>query len=278
MEWFRWFVGSATDPKFLVVARRSGQNVAAVVAVWAMLLERACASDERGSIVGFDREGADVALGLPDGAAQAIVEAMREKGLHDGERITAWSRRQPKREDSSRERMRAMREKRKVTRCDAGNDGVTRCDARGEERRLDESEDKKTPLRGVVGGVTADASPSGPPPCPAEKIRELYNAVLSDAGLPEAKVLGKALQGQIRARWREDRERRDLAWWRRYFEHVRRCDWLMGRVDGRGGQPFRASLNWLTGAENMGKVLNGQYDPRGGGASALDEWAKGDAA
>ena len=41
MNWFRWYTGTATDPKFLVVARLSGQNVASVVAVWAMLLERA---------------------------------------------------------------------------------------------------------------------------------------------------------------------------------------------------------------------------------------------
>ena len=44
MEWFRWFEGSTTDPKFAVVARRSGQPVAFVIAVWAQILERASAS------------------------------------------------------------------------------------------------------------------------------------------------------------------------------------------------------------------------------------------
>ena len=47
MNWFRWYTGTATDPKFLVVARLAGQNVAAVVAVWAMLLERASDAGER---------------------------------------------------------------------------------------------------------------------------------------------------------------------------------------------------------------------------------------
>ena len=52
MEWFRWFEGSTTDPKFAVVARRTGQPVAFVIAVWAQILERASASKERGCIDG----------------------------------------------------------------------------------------------------------------------------------------------------------------------------------------------------------------------------------
>ena len=46
--------GSTTDPKFAVVARRTGQPVAFVIAVWAQILERASASKERGCIDGYD--------------------------------------------------------------------------------------------------------------------------------------------------------------------------------------------------------------------------------
>lgn len=98
MEWFRWFEGSTTDPKFAVVARRSGQPVAFVIAVWAQILERASASKERGCIDGYDCEGADVSLGLPDGAACAIVQALKDKGLIDEYRVCKWEQRQPKRE------------------------------------------------------------------------------------------------------------------------------------------------------------------------------------
>lgn len=98
MEWFRWFEGSTTDPKFAVVARRTGQPVAFVIAVWAQILERASASKERGCIDGYDCEGADVSLGLPDGAACAIVQALKDKGLIDEYRVCKWEQRQPKRE------------------------------------------------------------------------------------------------------------------------------------------------------------------------------------
>lgn len=63
MEWLKWFVGATTDPKFAVIARRSKQNMASVIAVWAMLLERAGQADERGEVEGFDCEGADIVLG-----------------------------------------------------------------------------------------------------------------------------------------------------------------------------------------------------------------------
>ena len=98
MEWFRWFEGSTTDPKFAVVARRTGYPVAFVIAVWAQLLERASASKERGCIDGYDCEGADVFLGLPDGAACAIEQALKDKGLIDEYRVCKWEQCQVKRE------------------------------------------------------------------------------------------------------------------------------------------------------------------------------------
>lgn len=94
MEWFKWFGGASNDPKFHVVARKTNQPMGFVVTVWAMILERASEAEDRGSIAGFDCEAADVVMGMPDGAACAIVEAMRAKGLIDGDRIYRWEERQ----------------------------------------------------------------------------------------------------------------------------------------------------------------------------------------
>lgn len=115
MEWLKWFVGATTDPKFAVVAKRSGQNMASVIAVWAMLLERAGQADERGEIEGFDCEGADIVLGLEDGAACSIMQAMQAKGLIDGECITNWDKRQRREEpEAVKERKRLQREREKL--------------------------------------------------------------------------------------------------------------------------------------------------------------------
>lgn len=115
MEWLKWFVGATTDPKFAVIARRSKKNLASVIAVWAMLLERAGQADDRGEVEGFDCEGADIVLGLEDGAACSILQAMRDKGLITNGRITNWDKRQRRDEpEAVKERKRLQREREKL--------------------------------------------------------------------------------------------------------------------------------------------------------------------
>lgn len=115
MEWLKWHIGSAIDPKFSVVAKRSGYNVAAVIAIWTMILERAGQAEERGNIMGFDCEAADVALGLPDGAACAIIDALQSKGLIRGDRVANWEKRQSTDvTEAARERKRLQREREKL--------------------------------------------------------------------------------------------------------------------------------------------------------------------
>ena len=138
------------------------------------------------------------------------------------------------------------------------------------------SSETKSLLRGesVPGG--AGAPPVRIEDCPHGEIVLLYNSILADAGLPEVRVWGETQKAMLRSRWREDKARRDPAWWRAFFERVKACPLLMGKVEGRGGAaPFRASLDWLVKPTNFGKVLNGNFDPQGAGRSGLDDWATG---
>lgn len=96
MAWIKWHVGAATDPKFRLIAKKAGTNVPAVLSVWLMLLERASEAD--GDFTGFDPEVAEIAMGIKAGKAQAILDAMREKGMIEGNVISAWEERQGKRE------------------------------------------------------------------------------------------------------------------------------------------------------------------------------------
>jgi hypothetical protein len=172
MDWLRWYHGSCTDPKFRVVAKKAarevdGIRVSDVLAVWAMILERASESDPRGSFSGFDCEGADVTLDMPDGSACAIRAALEAKGLVEGDMVVNWSKRQPKREreDNSTSRVRDYRERKKQesnTTCDNG----TPCNAtqRQETPRLDKSREELitgcTPLPPTGGGGLPDLPPS----------------------------------------------------------------------------------------------------------------------
>ncbi len=112
MQWFRWYHGTVDDRKWLVIARHSGQNRAVVLAVWCALLEFASQADDRGSVAAFDCESLDVLLGVEDGACAAVLRALAHKGLIVRDRLTAWDRRQPRREDESAvERQRRRRER-----------------------------------------------------------------------------------------------------------------------------------------------------------------------
>ena len=117
IDWFRWHHGSVNDPKFGLVARKAAARVGDVIAVWALILEQASANTERGLFGAIDCEATDFLLGADDGTTARILEAMQGRALVDGERVTRWEERQPKRErvdNTGTERKRQQRERDKA--------------------------------------------------------------------------------------------------------------------------------------------------------------------
>lgn len=113
MQWLRWYHGTVTDPKWRVVARRSGQTVPVVIAVWAAMLETASEATERGTLDGWLDEVVAAALDLEPEHVGAIREAMHGLTL-DGDSLSGWDKRQPQREDNtSSERVRRHRERKR---------------------------------------------------------------------------------------------------------------------------------------------------------------------
>lgn len=155
MDWLRWYNGTATDPKWRVIAKRAGVPLHMVLAVWPFVLENANEGRERGVLDHFDCEDVAAALDLAPAQVAAILEAMQGKVL-DGDRLSGWEKRNPKREreDSSTERVRRYREKQhRVTPCNASE---TPCNAekhleesRGEERTTSPSTDVEGAERGA---------------------------------------------------------------------------------------------------------------------------------
>lgn len=89
--------------------------------------------------------------------------------------------------------------------------------------------------------------------CPHEEIRKLYNSILPE--LPSCKIRNKTFDANTRSRWKEDKDRQKLEWWRYLFSLIRESDFLMGRTD----RPFMCSLDWIVKPTNMTKILNGNY-------------------
>lgn len=119
------------------------------------------------------------------------------------------------------------------------------------EREL-EGEMQKGEPSSTAGAVDA---------CPHGKIISLFAEILPE--LPVVKVMSETRKKTLRARWREDKERQNLDWWRDYFLRVKASDFLMGRVPSREGKaPFMATFDWLINPQNMAKTVEGNYANR----------------
>ncbi|NIJ86971.1 hypothetical protein FHY35_004021 [Xanthomonas arboricola] len=91
------------------------------------------------------------------------------------------------------------------------------------------------------------------PPCPHGEIIALYHELLPS--LRQVRTWEGKRPKHLQARWREDPQRQDLDWWRRFFVYVSRSDFLMGRKT-----EFAADLEWLIAPSNIAKVIEGKYE------------------
>lgn len=117
MEWLRWHHGTVGDPKLRMVAAEAGQPVAIVIAVWASLLECASLASDRGSISDFSPKLCAFTIGVEPAAVLAVLTAMREADMLVDDRVKAWDKRQPAREDDgATDRKRRQRERERTAR------------------------------------------------------------------------------------------------------------------------------------------------------------------
>lgn len=240
MDWFRWWHGTVTDPKFQWVARKSGQPVGSVIAVWAALLECASTATQgnadatRGNVASFDCNDYDVALGFEDGTVQAIFAAMEQKGLIADRCIAKWNERQPKREDSgnpntgalsSTERSRLRREKlkREATDATAMQRNATHGNGREEESREEEKE------------IT--------PSAPSEKIS--LDAGGEWIGIPAA----------LTAKWQEAYPAISLG-----AELSKASAWILANPKNKKSNYARFLTNWLCRAQDNAPKRGGNDD------------------
>lgn len=273
IDWFRWHHGSVTDPKFQLVARRASATVAEVIAMWACLLEAASSSVERGLTGPLDFEALDCALGLQDGRAGAIFQAMRERGLVDDQGwVAAWEKRQPKRERSdeqaSTDRVRAFRERK---RCETPRNASPNIETsvaadggsetpRGEERREELS------IEEPYGSSRRRPVAVDVPPCPQDQIVALYHDRLPE--LPRVKLTTDKRQKAARDFWRwvftakrADGQPRAtganeaMEWIADYFDHASGNDFLMGRKPSRGHEAWRADFDFLLSERGRKHVI-----------------------
>jgi hypothetical protein len=150
MDWFRSWHGAPTDPKWLLIAKRSETQAGIVSSiVWALFDFASQNSEDRGSIEGFDIETYAAFSGFDESTIGRVIECLKEKKVIVGGRLAAWERRQTKRDDNSTPRVQKCR--------NAMKHGVTHETLREEKIR----EDKKD-TEANASGAEAPIDPSTP--------------------------------------------------------------------------------------------------------------------
>lgn len=119
-DWVRLWHDMPTDPKWRVIARKSGASIAEVIATFNFVMVNASANaNERGRTHNLFADDIAAALDVDEALVEAILGAMKGKVICPDGTLLGWQKRQPKREDSSAERAKRWRDERKRTQANA---------------------------------------------------------------------------------------------------------------------------------------------------------------
>lgn len=98
MDWLRLWHDMPNDPKWRTIARVSSQPISLVQAMYVHLLVDASRNVTRGHVT-VTKEDIASALDVTDEQVEAVFLAMQGRVM-DGDRLSGWEGRQPKREDA----------------------------------------------------------------------------------------------------------------------------------------------------------------------------------
>ncbi len=277
MEWYRAYHGMPHDPKLQVVAKRSGQPMACVVAVWACVLDAASQHEPRG-VINIDAEEIAVVMGMELEAVESIIKSFRDKKMLDeNDRLTAWDKRQ---HTTSAERVRKHRNakkqdvtasntkkraatssngtKRKNSKKAPDTDSDTYSDAE-ENTDTDSKKDtnKKNREREEKKESEKEKQKTCGKPQILEQMLDIWNAeVQSKLTNGHKAKLTPRRKELMTCRWLEDFQQ-DIRAWQYYCEIIGKSDFCLGKLEGKG---WTIDLTWaVESSEHIAKILEGGF-------------------
>ena len=147
-NWFRSWHGAPTDNKWLLIAKKSGVPAGVVSAIVWALLDHASQHEERGTVSDFDIETYSVFSGFDMKHIETVVTFLAEKGVICDGRLSAWEKRQPKKEgDNSSDRVRAFRERKKNQQVTEMKRDETPCNEMKRDETLDKIREDKDKIK-----------------------------------------------------------------------------------------------------------------------------------
>lgn len=117
--------------------------------------------------------------------------------------------------------------------------------------------DSLIPDNSIDTNVSIVGNDKNIPDCPHQEIISLYKKNIPMGIQPKAWDGARAVA--LKSRWRERKERQDLAWWDKFFDYVSQSKFLTGQVVAKDRKPFEITLPWLLKPENFNKIIEGYY-------------------
>ena len=270
--WLRLWTETPNDPKFRSIAKISGQHITVVLSVFMHMLCSAKTSSEQGSLCDWVDEDIAAALDLDPEQVVAIRTAMQGKIL-DGDRMQNWEKRQPNREDDSRERVAACRARQKErTQNTPGNAEQNNVTHRNAPETETETETETEEDKNVIGdGDFAEdggEDRAAKTQVPYQQVVDLYHECCPS--LARVRQLTKKRRQLIKARWPGSIEP-----FRLVFSRAEQSDFLTGRKPSRDHPSWVADLEFILREESWAKISEGKYDNRGAPALSIEKLPRG---
>lgn len=281
MEWYRAYHGMPSDSKLQVVARRTKQPMAHVVAVWVSILDTASQADPRG-MVKLDPEELAVIQDIEFEAAEAIIQGFRDKGMIDENNVlTAWAKRQ---RTTSTERSRDSRAKKKqgatggnAAQQDAAQDDAaeqnetdatdrteknrtdseqSRADSE-EEQNSDKTKQNKKKTREQKKGESERKKQQICGQSVLHEMLDIWNAEVQSKLTGQHKaILTEKRKAFMSERWFDDFQQ-DIRAWQYFCEIIGRSEFLLGKIEGKD---WTVDLTWaVESQEHVAKVFEGGF-------------------
>jgi hypothetical protein len=274
MEWYRAYHGMPYDTKLRVIARRTSQPMAVVVAIWTCMLDAASQHDPRGFIK-IDPEEVAVVQDLELEVVEAVLQAFHDKGMIDeNNHLTAWDKRQ---HTTSTERSRKYRDAKQQDATpsntkqqsatqgnapqrknapDTDTDYRTDTDSEAEADSKKDSKQKKKRTRAEKKEREKEKQQIGGQNVLQEMLDIWNEEVQSKLTNSHKAILTPKRKELLTVRWIEDFAE-DIRAWRYYCEIIGSSDFCLGRIEGKN---WTIDLSWaIESSEHVAKILEGGF-------------------
>lgn len=242
-DWVRLWHDMPTDPKWRVIARKSRQPLPCVIALFNLMMVNASGNAaERGSLCGWDDEDAAAALDMEPEEVAAIREAMQGKVL-EGNRLTGWERRQPKREDGTAAQRKAAWKEREAEKRNAPERTGTLGNA--------PETDAETETDIESSNEDLSAEPTAKPLSKSEVV-DAWRSRMVPQGFPDIAKLTGQRERMLTARLRDS----PIEEWQRVMDALERSSFCQGQND----RNWWADFDFILQPKSRTRLLEGYYE------------------